>query len=277
MEDTSDKPQEPQAAPLINPDPPASTTTATPTDTTPPVQPTPIVSASQMGWNQNDKPRSKKPLVIIAICLVLLVGTLVALYFTNIIAFSRFKTITYDNGKGSSFRLKFYSKYSVQNVAQSTADTPKAEDNPINPNLKHLVSKVSVSDKLPLTLFITGGSDVSEKANKGQLAMANNDCTQNGMDKAFDAHIDFINADVVVCKITQNLSLGNIERSVVIANIATFHNGDKGYIAYFSQDIDFAKNMSSPENARTGLAKVGLEDYQDDITTILASVKPQAK
>lgn len=222
------------------------------------------MSASQMGWsqNQNSKGFNAKGLVIKSVIGLVVVGVIItALFLTNIISFGKFKTVHYDNGKGASYSLKFYGRYSVKNVAPSSASSSGSS---VSPDLKELASRVSVNGKTPLTMWITTAEDITESTNRGSFA--NNDCSKNGMPKAFDARVDYINTDVSVCVIKQ--------QDVELIYIATFHDQSKGYLAYFSQDVDFSKLLSSPQAARDGLAKVGLQDYQDDIKTILASVKP---
>lgn len=216
------------------------------------------MSASQMGWSQQGKTKfnSKKLAIKAAIALVVVGGVFTALVLTNIIPLSKFKTVNYDNGKGTSFSLKFYSKHTLKNVAQSSY---LPSESSISPELQQLASKVSVNGKYPLVLWAQSNESTAP-------SFSNNDCTRNNLPKVFDARIDFINDDAAVCAVKAQ------DKDLIY--LVTFHHSNKGYLVYIAQDIDFQKATSSPEKAQDTLTKAGLADYQDDIKTILASLKP---
>jgi hypothetical protein len=165
----------------------------------------------------------------------------------------KLKTVTYENGKGDTYSLKFYSDYNLKSLSDTANITPEA---PVAPGLKELVSNTTVGGKTPLTLWI-------ESNKSGAFSK---DCTKLNLPQSFDAHIDFINADAPVCAIKS--------QGKEVMYLVTFYNSKAGYLLVIAQNVDFKALTSSPEAARQGLEKVGLEDYRDDIQIILASVRP---
>ena len=236
-------------------------------------QPSNTVTSGQAGGQEfitgNQLPESyskparnnNKMMVRLSAAAVLLIVVLVVLILTNIIALSRFKTINYSNGEGASFKLKFYSKHTLKNTFQSQQPTSGA-----NPNLKELVSKVSIDDKYPLTMFISGSPGASQLSGNGKQAALDNDCTKNGLTKAFEVKMSSINDNVAVCSITSN--------GILIFYIATFRSSDNLYVATVSQDVNWSTVLSNSSSAKQGLDKIGLDTYQDDVTTILSSIQP---
>lgn len=203
---------------------------------------------------KNTKKSYKK--VIILVIFAVVAGSFVSLVTIGIIPLSKFRTINYDNGNGARFSLQFYTKHTIKNVAQNILISSNSN---VSPNVKELVSNVSVNAKAPLTLWI-------ESAKSTDASFSTNDCTRNNLLRAFDARINFINQIVTVCVINQ--------QGKELSYLATFHDSNKGYLVYFSQDVDVQKLLSSPENAHGDLTKVGLSDYIYDVSTILASIKP---
>ncbi|MEI7674659.1 MAG: hypothetical protein WCI60_02895 [bacterium] len=198
---------------------------------------------------------NKKNLIRLGIVLVLLAGVFAVLVFTNTVTFgkSQLKTITYNNGDGSSFNLKFYNEYTLKNRPFSS-----------NPNSMELVSKVSVKGKRPLVLWIKthiGLSALYPKYTK------NNCASKSSLPKAFNARVDYIKSSVPVCVIK-----GPTNKDILY--LVTFHDSKNGYLVYIAQDANFAYAATSPMIARDFMARTGLEDYRNDIKTILASLKP---
>lgn len=223
-----------------------------------------VKSVNQMDLSQqkeDSKSNIKRRLLMGFVGLVIVGGIFMVLVYSNNISFSKFKTVHYYNGKGGNYSLEFYSRYSTKTVKDNL---PISSDIDVSKELTELASKVSVNGKIPLTMWILTTPNVTENTNRGPYV--NNDCSKSGMSKAFDAKVDFINSNVAICAIKQ--------KDVEVIYFATFHSQQDGYIVYFAQDVDFSKLLSSPENARDGLSKIGLQDYQDDIKTILASIKP---
>ena len=194
---------------------------------------------------------NKKSLIRLGIVLVLLAGVFAVLVFTNTVTFgkSQLKTITYNNGEGSSFNLKFYNEYTLKNRPNSS-----------NPNSMELVSKVSVKGKIPLVLWI--------KTNIGKSALySKNDCSGENRVNPAGLRIDYINSKVAVC-----VTKGPTNKDIQV--FLTFHDSKNGYFVYIAQDANFAYATTSPMIAKDFMARTGLEDYRNDIETILASIKP---
>ncbi len=253
MEDQ--KPQTPPVQPQPNPAPqPVYPPTPTSPTVTPPstaTQPT-VMTREQVeaAAKAADKgTRIKKLLVLVPLVLVLLAGGVFALSQTGLLPFSRFKTITYDNGRGAKFQLKFYTHHSVK-------------DAPGNKNgLQELASKTSVSGLYPLVLAITdGGSNPSSRIRDCGAPYTSSE-TIHVQNKPTGNNVN-------LCAIQQQ------ELNKTIVYIGILKSGSNYYALLFTQDVDFNKLLSNPASAKAGLAKAGLADYSDDIKTIAASVKP---
>lgn len=217
-----------------------------------------LIVGSQLQDTSRDKKISKKFIIKVLVVLITLAIILAVLVLTSVIPLGKFKTITYDNGMGDSYSLKFYSQYSIKDSTQILPSSSAAD---VDSNFKVLASKISVNGKSPLTMWAQ-----SSKSDTSTASFSNNDCTRNNLPKVFDIRIDYLNADVAVCAIKQ--------QDLEVMYLVAFNDSNTSTLVMFSQDMDWAKLLSSPEAAREGLTKVGLEDYQDDIKTILASFKP---
>lgn len=216
-----------------------------------------------------EKKSRKKFFTIVALVAIAGTAVIAALIYVNIIPLNKFKTVIYDNGKGNTYSLKFYSRYLIKNVNESTrTGTEPDTSNSISPGLEELVSKVWVNGKYPLVLWL----ESNPSTNQNDKAFIKDDCSLHNLKKAFEAHINYIERDVGVCSIA-----GDVEgkgSSVDIIYLVTFHDTQKNHIAYFAQDADYKKILSSQSEAAKSLPKFDLSVYEDDVKTILSSVKP---
>lgn len=203
---------------------------------------------------ENKKTHKKKLLVGSAI----FVGV-IALAIIGVSVYSLlfgFKTITYDNGVGSKFKLSFDSRYSTNKVF-----SPSGQSTGANPNLLGLYSHKSQNGKAPLTMFISS----SELTTANQTRYANNNgCAR--LPVAFTVHNDYLKKDLNICAIKQN----NID----IMYIAVFTDTSKFYAITIGQAIDFQKASSSKQAAQSALDSAGLDVYQGNIQKIIASIRP---
>lgn len=218
---------------------------------------------AEVGFNQAEafklesKKRLKKRLILGAILSVALVLVPVIVYISLSTAF-KLKTITYDNGEGSQFGLKFYSNYKSDKVYSLVSAQKQSEG--ANPNLVALYSKVQLHGKAPIKLFIST-SDLTQ-SNLSRYAK-NKGC--DTIPVAFTVHNDYANDDLNVCSISS--------KGIELLYVVAFKDSSKFYVATILQDIDFSKAGSSPQAAQKTLALAGLQSYQDDIKEIVASIK----
>ncbi len=158
-----------------------------------------------------------------------------------------FEPLTYDNGKGIVFKLKFYRDYTIKPAFGSTNGA------------KELAAIKGVDGKAPLTMLIDGGGAQKQQNNQQQ------NC--NGTATAVTAYNSYINQNINACDI-------KLQSGQSTSYIAAFNYTGKSYVVVFGQDLDFRKGLSSRENAQTLLASTGLDTYNSAIKTILASVQP---
>lgn len=206
------------------------------------------ISASQMGWNQSESSDSKlniKKLIVKCILgLVALGGIFVALIFTNIIALSQFKTISYVNSGGTRYSLLFYTKYATKTLKSGNTQ---------------LVSRVSEEGKYPLVLSIVSGS-ISGLDKNGIKTCS------GPLPKVFDVQNNNLGKQISVC------SAPPLNGTPIGVYVAGFAADNKANIITISQDLS-GEDLSSQSAAQESLSKFGLDAYQDDIKQIIASIK----
>jgi hypothetical protein len=215
----------------------------------------------QQQEEQEEKSLKKKRLIkkvaIIIPTSILVIGVLAALLLSGVIPLQKFKTVTYDNGQNSTFKLKFYSKYHI-----TTQDT-KSQDL-INPDLTNtktlnqLTSKVSVNSKLPIVLSMKNTT-----LTKGYDFWKN--CTNNAP-TAFSTYNKTLNTNVNVCSLT------NEDKDILYLGVAKITEQHM-LIFIVTQDVDFAR-VKDQAYAKSVLEKAGLQDYQNDLKTIIGSIQP---
>jgi hypothetical protein len=174
--------------------------------------------------------------------LIVLGGVFAGLVFTNIIALSQFKSLNYTNSKGTHFQLTFYTKHSTKQLQSGNTQ---------------LVSKVSKDDKFPLTLSISD-------SNENGYARAK-DCAS--FTKVFDVQNSNLNQTISVCDFGKQ---GNLPAGTVY--VAGFTQNNQQYIVSIGQDYS-SIDLSSQSGAQQSLSRFGLDSYQEDIKTIVSSIK----
>lgn len=221
-----------------------------------PATPTPI------GFSQTDvlelerKHRRKKRLIMVSILLSVVAVTpfvVYGLFSTSL----KLKTVTYDNGEGSQFKLKFYSLRSTANVYSSVSQEKQAAG--VNPNLKALYSRVELYGKAPIEFFIVS----SDKTESKLAAYANN----KGCGKlpiAFTVHNDYVNESLNVCVLRQD--------NYDLLYIMSFKDQSKYFVATVTQNINHQDAVTSKDKAQAALDRTGLQPYQSDISQILSSI-----
>ena len=203
------------------------------------------LSGNKIGWGQpKDKvlPFSGKKAVIGAVVGLAVLGVAVAvLSFTNILPLNRFKTVSFTDRNGSHYRLAFYAKHKNTTLKDGT---PALE------------SKVSAGGKFPILVVISA----TNEAGYSRLSA----CT--GMRKVLDVQNSPLKQTIAVC----NLGTTN-QRLPDVVYVAGIKQGDRASVITISQDYS-SINVSSASNAQQSIDKFGLEPYQDDIESMLATV-----
>lgn len=220
--------------------------TAQNTNTSPSLsgQPASVLSASQMGLNG---PSNKQGLNIKKLIIGLLIGlaaiciVLVVLIATNVITLSEFKMVTYTDLKDTKYQLTFYSKHTTTELKSGN---------------QQLVSKVSEDGKYPITLSIatSDASGYDKYKNCGSFT------------KVFEVQNSNLNQNIAVCDV-----LASTEAKAGVY-IAVFSENNQTHILTISQDLS-GVDTSSPSAAKNSLQKFGLQPYDNDIKTIIASIK----
>lgn len=205
------------------------------------------ISASQMGYNQ---PKNKlfdiSPRQLIVkglIVLVVLGGIFTALIMTNIIALSEFKNIDYTTSNGAKLKLDFYSKHGTKQGENATTN---------------LVSKVPREGNFPIKLSISELEGM-ETYNRTK------DCS---------THRKVTNAQNT--NLNQNLSVCDFRRPndsfTDGVYVSVFKHNEKSYMVTITNDLDKI-DLTSQNNAKESLSKMGLKPYKTDIEKILSSIK----
>ena len=161
---------------------------------------------------------------------------------------------TYTNNKGDKFSILFY-------MNPVTKAVPNSTDNGIE-----LTSAVSIPGKYPLIFFIESNSA------SDQTAQALYNQYKNCFSSAplvLSAYNDYFRQTISTC----NLPISNAPSGTNVMYIAFFETSSKIYTATFSQDVDWKTVLASPQAAAIGLSKIGVQAYDNDIKTILASVR----
>ncbi len=118
-------------------------------------------------------------------------------------------------------------------------------------------SKVTKDDKFPVTLSISDSTDSGYARTK--------DCGSYA--KVFDVQNNALNQTISVCDFGKQGDLP--AGGVYIAGIAL---NNQYYIVTIGQDYS-GIDLSSQSGARQSLGRFGLDPYQDDIKTIVSSIK----
>lgn len=255
MDSNTNPPQEPTTSPqpqVIQPTQPVTTPVSAPTTPTPsstsnmPAGTFPVgVSASQMGINGPKRGFSSRSLIKALLIVVVLGGIVAALIVTNIIPLKTMQRTTYTSTDGTQYSLLFYAKHSTTTTKSGATQ---------------LVSKLLRDGNYPVNLLISTADD--------NTYSSLHTCTRQGFSKAFEVQNNALHQTIVVC----NVSLGQSAPEGVYIAGATHNN--KTSIITISQDLS-GLDLSSASGAQKSLAKFGLDPYQDDIKSILASLSIQ--
>lgn len=248
----------PPTAPVVSPaQPPTQPQTQSPIDGAPQPSATPATPTvqAQGPMTQADflklakKQRAPKKFLAIFGGLVLLVGIYFTLNTLGLLPWASFKTVEYVNGKGDTYSLKFYAKNTIEPVAN-------------NDKWKALVSKQGKGGKAPIRLEMY---DIPAKSDSTGFT---NSQVCGGKTPIMTVHNKSANTDVKVCDLSETSS--DLPSYIYFA---TFKNGNKATVMLIMNDLDFETGLKDPKSAKELVKKTGLDTYNDDIKTILASIK----
>lgn len=255
---------QPQPTPVPPVQPTAVPTQSAPTPTqTVPNPPQPPMPSTQPGvtqpFNLRDVPDQKdrkkfvKKMLIPSLVLVVIAAGLLFAINAGLILPNRLKSVTYDNGKGDTFSLKFYAAHDIKKLNEVLD---------IGEDYTALIGKKGKEGKAPLaTMLYTSKTQSSEDSSSFDRFSG---CGSS--EPVATVRNDFADTDVSICSMSTN-------QDDDYMNMATFMKGSDVYIALFLQDIDYA-SIKDKDSAKKMLEKIGLGPYKEDIKQIVASIKP---
>lgn len=205
------------------------------------------IGSSPGGVYEPPKPKrfidSKILKIIIPALLVIIVGTVAALFFTGVISLTGLKNVSYTSQRGTEYGLQFYTDYEEKQI--SNGDVA-------------LISAVSKKDKFPVILNISSTEDTGSKR-------YGDDCSM--FSKVMDVENKNLDQTLNVCGLSANES---DEESAVY--IIEFIANDQNHLVTIAQDYG-SIDLSNAETMEASQAKIGLAAYNDDIKKILSSIK----
>jgi len=258
QQNQSEKVIQPLSSSPVSPSPTVVVSSTQQTVTSPNIQPAGLAAGqyqpSSSEFSQADaiaqenKGKHKRRLLIGGGVLVGLIILVMVGFIAHSLLFG-FKTITYDDGKGYKFQLTFYARYTVKAA-------------PGGSGTQELASQVSVGGLYPLVLTIFKGT-------QNQPSSSISSCSGTGLSSALQITNKPTNNTVNLCSENQGLNANQPS-----FYIGVLQSGSTYYTITVDQDVNFQQLSSSQQNAQAGLQKVGLTAYNNDITTIVSSIKP---
>lgn len=251
-------PAQPGPAPVpVQPAPAAAG--QTPIQPAVPQAPAPITPLTQADFlAMAKKHRRPKRMIFAVLAVCLLIGAGFLLYSSGLLG--GMKTVKYNNGRGQTFSLKFYSQYKIEPLKSNTGAEGVSGG-------KALIAKKGKDGKAPLSIYIFS-TDAEKIANSPESKKAfenNSRCLgKTPVSKTYNA---WVGSEVYICNYTTDSDYNYI-------HYTTFMNKDKLVFALIMQDLDY-EGMTTAKQAKTLLKSIGLEVYDQDIDQIVGSIKPQ--
>lgn len=261
------------AAPSTPANPDAAFAAAPQTMATPPVDPTqaaanpalppasPIMTQSDMLAATQPKRNRKKPLIIGGGVLAVALVAVVALAFMNVISVpfigGNLKTVTYDNGEGNTYKLKFLKDHTIEtddNMAFSTSSSQK-----------YLKSKPFGDNKYGLVVGVASEEVGSEDEQEVEQLKT---CSGDGYGVALEVDTKKL-GKVTLCNIT---FLGDDYKDLVY--IGVFEHEGKFHAVAVAPDVD-SSSVATAEEAKKLAEEASLKKYESEIKKIVASINPQ--
>ncbi|GEM_PF-4515059 len=203
---------------------------------------------SQADARAQEKKRTRKRRLIIGGAVF---ASLIILAIVGLIAYPsllKFKTVTYDNGKGTTFQLKFYAHYTIKPA-------------PGGDGFQEIASKTGTNGLYPLAI------NISKTAKKPAAAILN--CTGAGVTDALQVLNKPSGNIVHICAINEQGA-----PSKLALYLGILQSGSDYYALVIDQDVNLQQLTSSKQSAQAGLGKINILAYHDAITTIVSSIKP---
>jgi hypothetical protein len=193
-------------------------------------------------------------LIVVLVVFMVVMGSLLGL-----------KNITFDNGNGSKFSMKFYKKHHTASAQIQDKNTLK------------LISDVSIDSKAPVSIFIDRGT-TTVSAETWQNSSSRN-CS--GVEPAFVVHNSNVNQDINVCLVSGSdlKFIPPQQGKDDVQYIGAIYYKDYIYPLVIQQDLDLSGisggriDPNTQKAAQDILRKTGLQVYKDDLKEIVASIK----
>lgn len=269
----------PQTTPSgpANPDAAFATTPAAQPEAvaTPPVDPnqpqpaspapagTPVMSQSDVMAAAKPGRKFKMPLLIGGGVFAAAIVTVVALGLTGVLALpflgGNLKSVTYDNGDGNTYKVKFFKEHEVKSADGSSMSLAASGDQ------KFLESKPVGEDKYGIVLAI--GSEEVTDADKGEVENFKS-CTGEGYQKAFDVDTKKF-GKVNMCSIS---FFGDEYKDMVYIGVGE-QNG-KFHLISVASAVD-SSSAGSMDDIKKLAEEASIAKRQADIKKIIASIDPQ--
>lgn len=200
------------------------------------------------------KKNRAKRILKIAAPIILIIGIAAGLYFSGLIPLGSFKTVSYDNGLGSTYKMSFYARHEVKEAPSLGLAGESTE------SFKALVAKSGKDGRDPIQVFI---QDESKASAGGDTGLEN--C--GSAKPVATVRNASANTDVNICDIG-----GGSEMSDYMY-MALYDDEDRKVIVIITSTAINEEAMESPEKAKAALKNAKLDVYKSDIEKIVSSIK----
>lgn len=204
------------------------------------------------------KPSRKKFSKQLIYLTLIILGVLCIVLALTIFNPVKLEPITYNNGQGYSFSMQFYSKYYLSSDFNSlTPAKSLGKNNAKQSGVLGLASKDSRNGKYPIWLAIS----VERLFVNPQGVPDHNNYSCGSLPTVFTINSKNLNQKLSICSLDGSTGQPAYSGAFI----------DNGYLYHIliTQVAD-KKELSSSNNA----SKMGLADYQNDLKTIIGSIKP---
>lgn len=217
----------------------------------PPVSNGPVTQADFLALAK--KKRRPKRILAIVLPILLVIAVVATLHFTGVFPLTRFKTVTYNNGDNSTYKLTFYAKHKVEEASSSEKDIAGAAQT--------LVSKTGKDGQAPIKVFI-------QDADAGEASSAFTGLSNCGTaSPVVKVHNKAADTNVNICDIGGESDMKDY------LYMGLYKDEDRVVVVVIMSAGLNEEALSSPEKAKEMLKNAKLDVYKDDIATIVSSIE----